>query len=269
MDLIGGYESDSDGSISNELSLCMMCGKNPKNYKCPRCSIFTCSLTCCRQHKIDKNCSGQRDRVEYIAAKDFKASNLRSDYHFLEDVLQAKKRVKYLLGPEPKPNKRQRKVKQNNNSTSTLIDHSKSILPSNTQSTKKLLKACQHRNITLITLSDGMTKRKLNTSYFQQKADILYWRLHIILITNNIYQISDLFKVDPLEDKSDHFSKKLNLIEVCQAHVKESTTIDKVLTALFDATAVSYCRTYLLILYAYVRSVLTYNIPYTLHDVMY
>lgn len=34
-----------------EETLCQICLKAPKAYKCPRCSLFTCSLECCKEHK--------------------------------------------------------------------------------------------------------------------------------------------------------------------------------------------------------------------------
>jgi hypothetical protein len=32
---------------------CAICKEAPSIYKCPRCSILTCSLTCCKKHKVD------------------------------------------------------------------------------------------------------------------------------------------------------------------------------------------------------------------------
>ena len=35
-------------------------------------------------------CNGKRDRAAFVSVKDFKEKNLRSDFHFLEDILQTK-----------------------------------------------------------------------------------------------------------------------------------------------------------------------------------
>jgi hypothetical protein len=32
---------------------CQICDLNPSQYKCPRCLLMTCSLTCCKKHKSD------------------------------------------------------------------------------------------------------------------------------------------------------------------------------------------------------------------------
>ena len=44
---------------------CDICQLNVHKYKCPRCEMKTCSLTCCNKHKIDTNCNGQRDRTKF------------------------------------------------------------------------------------------------------------------------------------------------------------------------------------------------------------
>ena len=55
--------SSSAASISSSLSsnslTCEICESNGRLYRCPRCMIFTCSLKCCKQHKISKNCDGK------------------------------------------------------------------------------------------------------------------------------------------------------------------------------------------------------------------
>lgn len=90
------YDSDDNGEIvtssAQELVFCMICEVNPKQYKCPACSMLTCSLACCKQHKITSNCTGKRNRVGYVSIRDYNDSNLRDDYHFLEDVLQTRVR---------------------------------------------------------------------------------------------------------------------------------------------------------------------------------
>ena len=74
--------------------LCEICQSRPKLYKCPRCSFFTCSLECCKRHKVSMDCNGKRDRTSFISSKDFNDSSLRNDFHFLEDILQIKHTAK-------------------------------------------------------------------------------------------------------------------------------------------------------------------------------
>lgn len=73
--------------------VCEMCGVDEGRYKCPRCSMFTCSLSCCNQHKKTNHCSGKRDKTAFVDLQDYSETHLRSDFHFLEDVLQSKNRA--------------------------------------------------------------------------------------------------------------------------------------------------------------------------------
>jgi len=79
------------------LKLCEICAINPRQYKCPRCFVMTCSLQCCRKHKIKSSCTGQRDRAAYVSIQGFEEKTLRSDFHFLEDILQSKDSAKRVL----------------------------------------------------------------------------------------------------------------------------------------------------------------------------
>ena len=75
---------------SSNLKPCEICREGPSLYRCPRCSICTCSLQCCTAHKKrGKGCNGKRDRAVYCALQNFSDSQLSSDYHFLEDVLKS------------------------------------------------------------------------------------------------------------------------------------------------------------------------------------
>ena len=73
--------------------MCEVCCADEGRYKCPRCSMFTCSLSCCKQHKKTNNCSGKRDKTAFVDMQTYSERDLRSDYHFLEDVLQSKNRA--------------------------------------------------------------------------------------------------------------------------------------------------------------------------------
>jgi len=78
--------------------LCEVCSLGARLYKCPRCALFSCSLACCKLHKTQMGCSGKRDRAAYVATAAFDERSLRSDFHFLEDVLQSRDRYALLPG---------------------------------------------------------------------------------------------------------------------------------------------------------------------------
>jgi len=66
---------------------CQICKKSPSLYRCPRCFIRTCSLQCCTYHKTSQKCNGQRDKLAYVPLYKYNEQHLKSDYYFLEHVL--------------------------------------------------------------------------------------------------------------------------------------------------------------------------------------
>lgn len=78
-------ENDQESAVKHQATQCEICLKMQSKYKCPRCSLKTCSLDCCRKHKEDSGCSGQRDKTKFISKEQFNESSLMNDYRFLEE----------------------------------------------------------------------------------------------------------------------------------------------------------------------------------------
>lgn len=76
-------EEASSSSSSNEN--CDICALNKHKYKCPRCAMRTCSLVCCKKHKLDTGCSGQRDKTKFVSKEEFNELTILNDYRFLEE----------------------------------------------------------------------------------------------------------------------------------------------------------------------------------------
>jgi HIT zinc finger len=56
MDVDESLEGVTEPSLALNVcttKLCMVCEESPMQYKCPRCDYLTCSLKCCKQHKIE------------------------------------------------------------------------------------------------------------------------------------------------------------------------------------------------------------------------
>ncbi len=64
---------------------CEICIMNMFKYTCPRCNLKSCSLECCRQHKLNTGCNGQRDKTKFIKKEEFNEIELLNDYKFLEE----------------------------------------------------------------------------------------------------------------------------------------------------------------------------------------
>ncbi|KAL6891599.1 hypothetical protein HDV57DRAFT_485794 [Trichoderma longibrachiatum] len=75
-------------------SLCGICHINAPKYKCPRCSIATCSLACVTKHKSWSQCSGARDQTAYVAkSKLATPAGIDHDYNFLHGIEIASERA--------------------------------------------------------------------------------------------------------------------------------------------------------------------------------
>ena len=67
-----------------------MCENEEGKYKCPRCEVVTCSLTCVNQHKVGPGgsvgCDGVRNKTKYIPLNQFTELDVISDYKLLESA---------------------------------------------------------------------------------------------------------------------------------------------------------------------------------------
>lgn len=57
---------------------CEVCRETVFKYRCPRCLMKTCSLSCVKQHKLTSGCDGQRDTTAFVSLDDFTDLNLLS-----------------------------------------------------------------------------------------------------------------------------------------------------------------------------------------------
>ncbi|CAH8864507.1 unnamed protein product [Trichobilharzia szidati] len=72
--------------INNNNRLCAICLENEFKYKCPKCEIKTCSLSCCNNHKSQFNCNGICDTVTYCRREDYSTFLFQRDYRLLEEI---------------------------------------------------------------------------------------------------------------------------------------------------------------------------------------
>ena len=70
-------------------SKCELCGKVQWKYRCPRCNRKTCSLACVKQHKVQTNCNGVRDKTAFVEMK------AMTDMHLLSGMMDY---LFYLIG---------------------------------------------------------------------------------------------------------------------------------------------------------------------------
>jgi hypothetical protein len=141
---------------------CGECKKKIAIYQCPRCQIRTCSLECCRGHKERTDCSGKRDRGAFLPICRMTDSTVRSDYFFLEEVLNQMPRSRKRTKLEPTPSS------QNNNNTMS-------------KKARRLVQQAEGRGITLQSMPTMMERHKSNTSWYCVPRDMITWKLEVIV----------------------------------------------------------------------------------------
>lgn len=69
--------SSLDPSVNGQTSKeCEICHAEDWKYTCPRCLIHTCSVPCVKKHKLDTQCSGERDKTAYVPLKSYNESTM-------------------------------------------------------------------------------------------------------------------------------------------------------------------------------------------------
>jgi hypothetical protein len=163
--------------------------------------------------------------------------------HFLEDVLVSKFKAKRVLendcGGQIKPTKiigNKRKASGGYVQISSMISHQN--LEHHSQHTKKLVKESQTQQINLIVMPEGMSKRQVNTSRWNNQTKQIDWKVHVIIVLKTIPSIQDLLQRDYISMKTD-IALIENLYMTCVFHkVSQNTTIQGILDKLVAIDAV-------------------------------
>ncbi|XP_018653098.1 hypothetical protein Smp_080840 [Schistosoma mansoni] len=66
--------------------LCAICSENEFKYKCPKCEVKTCSLSCCNDHKAQFDCTGICDTITYCRKENYSTFLFQKDYRLLEEI---------------------------------------------------------------------------------------------------------------------------------------------------------------------------------------
>lgn len=101
----GFIMAEEGTAASTKQAVCEECKANPSKYKCPGCSLRSCSLACVKSHKKRTSCSGKRDQTQFVPLSQFDDSLLLSDFNLLEDVkrvAEAAERTRVKLCGYPK-----------------------------------------------------------------------------------------------------------------------------------------------------------------------
>ncbi|XP_073129177.1 uncharacterized protein [Henckelia pumila] len=168
-------ENQEEPSIStarNQPILCEECKTKPSKYKCPGCSLRSCSLPCVNAHKQRTACTGKKPVSNSIPLSKFDDNLILSDYNMLEDV----KRIA--------ESAQRRRVKLCGN------HHFGLPFP-----LKSLRSAAASRRTRILFHSNGMSKREMNKTYYNNRKKFISWtiewRFHltgVVLIDHGIHE---------------------------------------------------------------------------------
>ncbi|KAL3615394.1 hypothetical protein CASFOL_041055 [Castilleja foliolosa] len=172
-------EQCTSADDKNQPILCHECKINPSKYKCPGCSLRSCSLPCVNSHKKRTSCTGKRPLTSFVPVSQFDDNLLISDYNMLEDVKRIAESAQRM------------RVK--------LCGYSHFKVPFHL---KSLQNAAKSRKTELLFHENGMSKRQKNQTYYNKKmkfiAWTIEWRFHstdVVLVDHRVNENSTLASV--------------------------------------------------------------------------
>ncbi|PIN15587.1 hypothetical protein CDL12_11760 [Handroanthus impetiginosus] len=172
-------EETSQSDNKPQPVLCEECKINPSKYKCPGCSLRSCSLPCVNSHKQRTACAGKRPVTNFVPISQFDDNLLLSDYNMLEDVKRiadSAQRIRVKLCGYP---------------------HFRLPFP-----LKSLRSAAASRRTKLLFLSNGMSKRQTNRSYYNNRKKFISWTIEwrfnstdVVLVDHGVHENTTLSSV--------------------------------------------------------------------------
>ncbi|EXB94200.1 hypothetical protein L484_007863 [Morus notabilis] len=136
------------------LTLCEECKVKESKYKCPGCSLRSCSLPCVKSHKQRTGCTGKSNRTEFVPLSQFDDNQLLSDYNLLEEVKRVAESAQRMRNK--------------------LCRYNCFRLPFHLRSVRN---AAASRRTKLLFLSGGMSKRETNQTRYDQRKKCIYWTI--------------------------------------------------------------------------------------------
>lgn len=180
------------GRMASSNVTCSECQTHTPIYQCPACLARTCSLNCCQDHKKRTGCTGKRNRGGFVPVSRMTDRTLRSDYFFLEEVLQ------HLPGHG-------KRLKTE--------DLSSQKQTANSKKSRRLVEAAERRGITLQIMPAMMARHQSNSSWYCTPKDTITWKVEVIvhpskeLVTFNLPE-----NEENLADQISKHFKKANIV---------------------------------------------------------
>lgn len=169
--------------------ICGICSKEPSKYKCPSCSIQTCSLECVKLHKKEKNCLGTVDPAKFLSWKQLSEGSVHvnRDYNFLINAgrhldvqketlrLNSKNLFKRQGGPGKRPPPKRPKTEQEDSRLQMI----KRAFPHDPPTSIK------RKNTVIVLVPPGMSRAMANKTGYDKKAGAFVWSVEWVVVADD------------------------------------------------------------------------------------
>lgn len=173
----------------SEDNLCAICFKTPYKYKCPGCSIKTCSVECIKRHKKQTDCTGNVDETQFVPKKHLEEApvHINRDYNFL---LRLGRNI--LVGKEEIHLQAKNVFKRRSNANNNRYNSRNKRLQADTNDLRlqavyktfqnNVSTVIKRQNTMVVLVSDGMTRAVSNKTGYDKKLKSFSWTIEWVLL---------------------------------------------------------------------------------------
>ncbi|GAM34875.1 HIT finger domain protein [Talaromyces pinophilus] len=166
---------------------CSICHINPPKYRCPRCSVRTCSLPCTRKHKTWSSCTGVRDPAAYLTRSQLETeASFDRDFNFITGIerrLERAERDAENRGIELEHEYMVKKTSENSHAGKKRkrVPNGDKQAPRLAKGELGFVRAAEEAGIKLVRAPAGLSRRKMNHSRVHPKHKCLNWSVEWIV----------------------------------------------------------------------------------------
>ncbi|KAL1886628.1 hypothetical protein Plec18167_000560 [Paecilomyces lecythidis] len=173
------------GSVGGEdtllSELCTICHINQPKYRCPRCSIRTCSLPCTRRHKLWSQCSGVRDPAAYLKRNELaNPSAFDRDFNFITGIERTLERAERDVEHRGITLPSEQELALNGDEEGEVGAGKKRKRETLVKGEAGFLRGAEASGVRVVRAPRGMSRNKENTSRWHPKHKCLSWTVEWI-----------------------------------------------------------------------------------------
>lgn len=203
--------------------LCSVCFDHEFKYKCPKCSVRTCSLECNKRHKVQNDCDGKIDNTKFIPKKELSDStlHLNRDYNFLmklnRDITVNKTDLRTNAKNMFKRTNNSYNRNRNNKRLKVPDDPRLPIVQEIYPNPQTMIK---RENVLVILLPDGMSRAVSNKTGYDKKLQNFTWTIQWIFEGKDLKKDFISYRINENLSLIDAFPLNVLNIDVQKADLK-------------------------------------------------